>query len=186
MSEVYAISDSSKVVYVGQTTRGYKKRFREHKRHLGLDSSYTVKVIKECPVEELDKWEKHYIAKYDTLQNGLNKTDGGKAPRGYSIPPRRQSVEERTKRSQKLKVDNPLFCKKAREKKAKTMKRLYSTGELTNPNSKEWTIEFSNGVIEKVFALKKYCESNGYSYNNVYSAFKRESGYRDIKSIKRN
>lgn len=185
MPEIYGIHDGSKIQYVGQTTRGIGVRFHEHKVKMGLSDKCSVVLLKECSVDELDKWEIHYIAKYDTLNNGWNKQQGGKSPSGYTIPPRQQSQEERNQRKEWAKKHNPMFSESARKNKSETMKNLYSSGKLPNPNSKEWEIEFDNGRTEKVFALKKWCEKNGYSYRNVYNAFSRNHNHRDIVSVSR-
>ena len=100
-------SDTNKQ-YVGQTVShrknkgkyrpfGYIGRFKDHIsealcntkkkqcsflnnsiRKYGSDS-FSVKLLHECPVSELDTKEEHYISEYNTLYpNGYNLTRGGK------------------------------------------------------------------------------------------------------------
>ena len=78
---------------------GYEGRFRDHMseakcttkqgcRYLNNairlygNDVFTVILLKTCPLEEMDKWEKHYIAELNTLYpNGYNLTYGGRAGR---------------------------------------------------------------------------------------------------------
>jgi hypothetical protein len=47
---------------------------------------FTVVLLKTCPLEEMDKWEQHYIAELNTLYpNGYNLTKGGKTARFKAI-----------------------------------------------------------------------------------------------------
>ena len=77
-------------VYVGQTINACKTRWTRHKSesqmkdtHLARSarkygwSSFKFEAVRECPDDELDNWERHYIAKWDSFRNGLNMTPGG-------------------------------------------------------------------------------------------------------------
>ena len=170
MIEIYGIveNETNDIVYVGQTARGHKKRFLEHRRHKGFDQSqYSVVVLKECSVDELEKWEKHYIAKHDTLSK-WNLQEGGKHARGYNIAPRVQSKEEIENRRQSMIENNPLHNAEHRKKKSEVMTHLYSSGKLENPMAKMWLIEYKNGGSERVVSLKKWCRENSYDGNNGY------------------
>ena len=51
----------------------------------GLDA-FSFVILKECPDEELDKWEMYYIEKLNTkAPNGYNLTEGGGGRRGYVL-----------------------------------------------------------------------------------------------------
>ena len=170
MIEVYGIveNETNEVVYVGQTSRGHKQRFREHKNKKGFDSSkYSILVLKECSVDELEKWEKYYIKKYDTLSK-WNKQEGGKNARGYNILPRQQTEEEILWRKQWMTKNNPLNNEESKIKKSKTMSELYSSGKLENPMSKKWLVEYDNGESEFVVSLKKWCREKSYNYMALY------------------
>lgn len=86
--------------YVGQTVQPLKKRFKEHAscktmpigkaiRKYGKKNFYCG-VIKSCASkEELDYWEKFYIAalKSKDRKIGYNRTDGGEGTIGYEHTP---------------------------------------------------------------------------------------------------
>lgn len=88
------------VKYVGQTIQPLKVRFKEHVRKkentlignairkYGKENFYCG-VIKTCTSkEELDKWEKYYIAVLKTKKPyGYNLTDGGEGTVGYHLTP---------------------------------------------------------------------------------------------------
>ena len=75
---------------------GYEGRFRDHISEANCNTKlgcrylnnairlygkdvFTVILLKTCPLEEMDKWEQHYIAELNTLYpNGYNLTKGGK------------------------------------------------------------------------------------------------------------
>lgn len=171
MIEVYGIREdkTNEIVYVGQTSRGHRQRFREHLNKKGFDETeYSVVVLKECSVDELDKWEKHFIKKYNTLSK-WNKQEGGKNPRGYNIPPRIQSEEEIEWRRKWMKENNPLSNPETRKKHSKTMSELYSSGKLENPMAKKWLVEYKNGNSEIVVSLKKWCREKSYNYMALYN-----------------
>lgn len=91
--------------YVGQTSMTIKQRWRKHcscaknePNVIGVDAAirkygeenFSCEIIKECPLEELDKWEIYYIKEYDTYQGdnadkGYNLTLGGKGGILYDI-----------------------------------------------------------------------------------------------------
>lgn len=74
-------------VYVGQTWRPLSKRFSEGYRHshhiksainkYGKDNFYYV-VLTVCHTQQIaDYWEKYFIVKYDSINNGYNLREGG-------------------------------------------------------------------------------------------------------------
>ena len=77
--------------YVGPTRQGLSRRITEHKRDSnkdrpGIDAAihkygwenFTVEVLEECPVEQLNDREIFWIAELNTkVPNGYNLTDGG-------------------------------------------------------------------------------------------------------------
>ena len=99
--EIYCITSPSGKKYVGQCVQylsngrkhGYIGRWKEHIR----DSTYknccrllnasirkyspenfNIEILKECPENELNYYEKYYISNLNTLKpNGYNLTDGG-------------------------------------------------------------------------------------------------------------
>lgn len=91
--------------YIGQTSNTIEYRWQQHcshandpKKALGIDGAiakygpenFKIEKIKECPIEELDKWEIYYIKKYqtyqgDNLEKGYNLTLGGKGGLRFEI-----------------------------------------------------------------------------------------------------
>lgn len=103
----YIINDVTKKLYVGQTTRSLQERFSGHcytnsckklynsikcygKEHFSI---HPIKVF-SCSSEELlkkqlNKWERYYIKKWNTIEKGYNITEGGE---GAMNPNRRKAV----------------------------------------------------------------------------------------------
>jgi len=101
LGEIYCITSPSGKKYVGQCVkklssgkkRGYLSRWKEHITDSNtrdycrlLNSSirkyspenFTIEVLTECPIEELNYYEKYYISLLNTIApNGYNLTDGG-------------------------------------------------------------------------------------------------------------
>lgn len=112
--------------YIGQTV-DLERRMREHRRRdkrqvidkaitkYGIEN-FNLEILEEdIPVRNLDCYEKHYIAEYDTFHGeGYNMSGGGDAPRGEEHPMygrtgednpkygRKQSDELVDKRTEKL------------------------------------------------------------------------------------
>lgn len=91
MNVIYKLTAPNGKAYIGQTTRGFTQRMREHEynakhghteliyimiREYGWEN-FTKEVIMECEYDwELDTWEKGHITEYNTLYpNGYNMTD---------------------------------------------------------------------------------------------------------------
>ena len=99
--DIYCITSPSGKKYIGQCVkklssgknRGYLSRWKEHItdaktrdfcrllntsiRKYGHEN-FTIELLKECPLEVLNYYEKYYISHYNTLnQFGYNLTDGG-------------------------------------------------------------------------------------------------------------
>ena len=89
MGFIYLVeNDINDNKYVGLTTRTIEVRWREHLRHNEevLDKAiqkygkehFTVRIIEECPNDELDAREQYWIAYYDSYNHGYNCTEGGR------------------------------------------------------------------------------------------------------------
>ena len=127
--------------YVGQTIQPLKKRFQEHAkckksapisraiRKYGKENFYCG-VIKSCASkEELDYWEKFYIAVLKTkVPYGYNRTDGGEGTIGY-----RHTPECRAKLSaEKTGEKNHFFGKHLSEEHRASIK-MALTGKTRSP-----------------------------------------------------
>ena len=90
VSGIYKItSNTSGKSYIG-LAKNINNRWKQHKnfemengKHLyfafneyGIED-FTFEVIKECPVNEMGKWERKYIKEYDSYKNGYNSSAGG-------------------------------------------------------------------------------------------------------------
>ena len=100
--DIYCITSPSGEKYIGQAVKflkngkkwGYLARWREHiidsrtKNYCRIlneaiikygKDNFTVELIKECSIYELNYYEKHYIKELNTMfPNGYNLTSGGK------------------------------------------------------------------------------------------------------------
>ena len=100
--EIYKITNSENdKVYVGQTKVGIKKRFTDHKqafknyikkektttklynafKKIGLEKFQITSLEKCNNQEEMDKKEKEWIEKFNSIKNGYNTVDGGNSTR---------------------------------------------------------------------------------------------------------
>ena len=101
LGDIYCLTSPSGKKYIGQAVKklkngknwGYINRWKEHIRDSKTTNycrrlnnsirkyssdNFTVELIKECFVHELDKYEQQYILEYNTLSpNGYNLTNGG-------------------------------------------------------------------------------------------------------------
>jgi group I intron endonuclease len=99
--EIYCITSPSGKKYIGQCVKqlsngknwGYTQRWKEHIRDSNSrnycrllnnaiikygSENFTVEIIKECNISELNYYEQYYINSYNTLSpNGYNLTTGG-------------------------------------------------------------------------------------------------------------
>jgi len=87
--------------YIGQTI-SLKRRLNSYKNLNGVENqkmiynslkkygfeNHKVEILCSCNKNDLDLWEKFYIKLFDSFNNGLNLTSGGKTPikkRGYKL-----------------------------------------------------------------------------------------------------
>lgn len=80
--------------YVGQTTKTIEERFKTHKYNARIllgqcrcienaihkygEENFTIKLVKECLISELNFWEDFYIKEFSTIvPNGYNLMTGG-------------------------------------------------------------------------------------------------------------
>ncbi len=107
--EIYCLTSPSNKKYVGQCVKllssgkkwGYLSRWKQHIRDatIGRDycrllnnairkykpESFTIELITECDIKDLDYNEKFYIEQFNTMTpNGYNLTSGGKTTSRHS------------------------------------------------------------------------------------------------------
>jgi hypothetical protein len=100
-AEIYGIEFEGKIVYVGVTTVGVKRRLNKHYHDSRLNRGakkfgqwlkskpiFVVKILEYCPTEIRMEREKHWINHYDTQKNGYNGEPfcGVGRPKGCSNP----------------------------------------------------------------------------------------------------
>ncbi len=110
LGKIYLIfNDVNDKVYVGQTIQSLNKRFNGHCCYSKTDRSvnmyikraihkygrdkFHIKLIEECPVEELSKREKYWINYYDSYNNGYNLTLGGQDSNYFSLHRLEDSID---------------------------------------------------------------------------------------------
>jgi group I intron endonuclease len=176
-------------MYVGQTV-DLKRRLGQHYRNeesvvgkaiqkYGKDNFETI-ILKDCKVDELDKWEIYYIDKYNTFKSNkhYNANAGRWTNVGESNPMYNKQHSEKTKKliGKKAKIryknpsNNPMYGRKHSEetkkkisdaKKGQTygeefkkMRREYMKDKfkgLDNPNAK-----VTNELAKKVIRLREF------------------------------
>ena len=95
MPYIYKITNSvNDKVYIGQTKASVEERWTWHLRAAGCENApyksklysamrkygrdkFSIEVIEECSIEDLNEREKYWIAKFDSKRNGYNITTGG-------------------------------------------------------------------------------------------------------------
>lgn len=138
-SGIYSITNNvNGKIYIGQTN-DLNRREREHfsylrgnkhsNEHLQSawnkygEQNFTFNILKECPIENLDNWERWYISlnKSDDKQYGYNKDKGGNANKIVSEETKRKMRENHYECSGE---NNPNYGKprpkEVREKISKT------------------------------------------------------------------
>lgn len=111
ISGIYKITNPAGEVYIGQSF-DIAKRWRSYERLTCVSQpkiyssllkygseNHSFEIIYECDVEELNKWERHYIKHFNSERSGLNATGGG-----YN----KQTIESRIKK-EKLKMNIEFF-----------------------------------------------------------------------------
>jgi len=89
---IYCITNlSNNKKYIGQTRTSLNVRYSHHltasrdSKPQGIaaaikkygENNFTIEKIDECPISKLDMLEMYYIKKYNTYENGYNRTLGG-------------------------------------------------------------------------------------------------------------
>jgi len=161
-------------IYVGRTQEKLSKRIYKHKYYSkkgrpGVDSAiakygwenFTVEVIEECPIEQLNEREIFWITTLNSkAPNGYNLTDGGDGCTGY-----KHTAESRAKISANHAdvsgENNPMYGKPlSEEHKAKISANHADVSGKNNPNygkplSKEQKDKISASQKGKKYGSRK-------------------------------
>lgn len=91
--------------YIGQTRQSIQFRWNQHTskkdntyfhnaiQKYGKDN-FTIEILEECDVSELNEKEIFYIAKYDTFKNGYNLTIGGDGNKRLLLDDKYDEIKE--------------------------------------------------------------------------------------------
>jgi group I intron endonuclease len=103
---IYKITNKvNNKVYIGQTRYTLEFRWRQHQhkkdntyfhnaiRKYGVDN-FSIEILEECDVKDLNSREMFYIAKYDSFKNGYNLTIGGDGNRRLVLDDKYDEIKE--------------------------------------------------------------------------------------------
>lgn len=182
--------------YIGQTMHDIEKRWNIHRKCIGTENgcpglrrafekygleNFKFEIVIICFDNDLSKYEKEYIIKYDSYKNGYNLTHGGEEGgffKGCKHTPENvekikqrwaeynANPENRKKISERMKIK--YTDTKNREEQSKRMKevhqKLKEQGKQTytvSPKSEEVKQKIRDGVV-------KYYKNNICSRTNTY------------------
>lgn len=114
MAVVYKLTREDGLEYIG-IAKNFKNRLIQHKNHSDLFKDLKIKKYEflfEGTYQECYDLEEHFIAKYDTFNNGLNKTKHGK---GYSNTPKFTTLGK-------------VFSEESKQKMSEARKRFFENG----------------------------------------------------------
>lgn len=198
---IYKITNKiNNKVYIGQTIN-YKKRSKRHFSYLLRNShhnlylqrsynkygkdAFSIEMIKECEISELDQLEKDYILKYNSIDReyGYNLMDGGQKYRNFTDDVKmRMSLARKGKKLTKEHCRNISIGQKGRiitqdaiNKANKTKKEKgIHLGEknpnalITDETAKRIIISLLDGLTVKEIALQ-YETTLDTVYNIMYN-----------------
>lgn len=177
---IHCISTGEK--YIGQTRRSIKDRLRYHKyastkssraklymqaNKTGWDD-FIIGIVEQCEVNQLNEKECFYIGKFNTLEKGLNTSQGG-----GKFPIMKGKY-------------HPLFKKGHNmETKLKISKNHHNVSGQNNPRSNYYEVEFLNGKKEIVYCLTEWGRNNGYKKQSLFNLVHnlQKSPHKDILKI---
>lgn len=180
---IYKITNKlNDMIYIGQTTRSLKVRFREHAKagcHLhnaiekyGIDN-FAIEVIEECKTkQELDEREIFWIAELKCRHpNGYNLNNGGSGNAGFL-----QTEETRSKKSAIMKGKKSRFFGKRHTEESKLKIGASMTGEKNHFYGKHHTDE----VRVKISSIRR----NSTPYKNLLIELdKRKLSYKALAKL---
>jgi group I intron endonuclease len=159
MGKIYLITNTiNNKVYVGQTKHSIEYRFKEHQhpskkttitqaiQKYGKEN-FTVELLEECNIHNLDERETFYIEKYNSYKEGYNNTIGGGSQYIAHTPEVKQKLSISAKG--KLTGDkNPAKRPEVRKKISDAQKKRVENGEWKSPTEGGHTEE----ALEKLRA----------------------------------
>jgi group I intron endonuclease len=144
MGKIYLIINNiNNKMYVGQTKHSIECRFREHQQPSKKTAitqaiqkygkeNFTIELLEECNIHNLDERETFYIEKYNSYKEGYNNTIGGGSQYISHTPEVKQKLSIAAKG--KLVGDkNPAKRPEVRKKISESQKRRVENGEWKSP-----------------------------------------------------
>lgn len=184
MATIYKMTNTiTNEIYIGCTTKSVNERFMEHKSRSKADKFLGIKLYKsirdygfdnfvieslfECDNSEKELCEIDTIAKYDSFNNGLNNTIGGKGIIGYKY--------NETHRKKALKT----LMSGSKYRKGKDYSEIYGEKSIKESEKRR------DGVKKSWEKMSK--EDKAERLKNIKLAFLKKSGYSvaDILEIKK-
>lgn len=174
-SIIYVIRNKTNgKVYIGQTIQGLARRQSEHKYRFALGErdhklyeafrkhgfeNFEFDVLLNCNSDELDNWERFFIAAANSYNRGYNMTCGGDGV----------SVETRAKLSAILKgrkvtwIDKAWITRRKNPNAAHPADHVKSGAE--NSNSRGYLVKCPDGSEVRFKGLRAFCKERGLSHN---------------------
>lgn len=213
LGQIYCMTNTvTNTKYIGQTWThrknhgkykpfGFEGRFRDHLseaicntkkkqcrylnnavRHYGKEI-FTVQLVYTCSLHDLDKWETHYIAEYNTMYpNGYNLTTGGKAHIRLETD---DSVADLSTNPPRKRGGSTMRSEETRKKMSERLREVMNTDDnkkrqmyITKEQHKAQKYERFKGEIIDLTNIDQYLyvkHSNGNQYIVVRVNDKRTS-----------
>ena len=174
MGEIYCITSPSGKKYIGQCVKflssgkkwGYNSRWKQHildsknknycrllnnaiKKY--LPENFTIELLHECDIEELNEYEKYYINLYNTFTtNGYNLTTGGNSKCIHS-----NETNELKRKNMIGKNKGKIFSKRKRKRNEDEILPKYLRYYTDKSGKEGYRINNHPTLISKSFLSKK-------------------------------
>lgn len=164
----------------------YGNQFLTDERNkYGLEN-FKTEILKECDDEDLDKWEKHYIALYDTIYpNGYNDNEGGSIGFHHSERTKQAISKANTGKEawNKGKTYEELFDEETANKLRKITSDFAKTrvGELNPFYGHHFEVHPMQGKHHKVETKRKIGDANRNGRTSIPIVFIKDNTYEVIE-----
>lgn len=178
-------------VYIGQTCQGLARRRAEHIHRFNLGErdhklyqamrkhgikNFKFEVLCNClKPEYLDEMERHFVAEFNSFENGYNMTCGGD---GTAEETRRKLSA--ALKGRKILWADKLWTTRRNNPDAKHPKDYVAKG-ANNSLAKSYLVRLPNGEERKVRGMNQFCKEHGLSFNLMlavlYGKQRHHKGY---------
>ena len=144
MGKIYLITNTiNNKVYVGQTKLTLEQRFKEHQQPSKKTAvsyaiqkygkeNFTIELLEECNIINLDEKETFYIKKYKSYEQGYNNTIGGGSQYISHTPEVKEKLSVIGK-GKLLGEKNPAKRPEVRKKISESQKKRVESGDWKSP-----------------------------------------------------